>query len=200
MENLKQKNNLNNGFSLVEMLVAIGIFMSIMTLSVSSLISIIGANKKSQIIKSTIDSVTFALENISRDMRMGSNYECSTNNVDFAKICLDSNGGNIGGSAVRYIDNYGDGIIYYFLGGELIRKECTTNFTGCTTSYLVSIDSGAKITSMKFYVIGADKEFDPISTRTQPRAVITASGLISMKGIADTSYNLQTSISQRVRR
>src|ERR1035437_536037 len=95
-KNKNQKNSLKKGFSLVEMLVAVGIFMSIMTIAISSLISIIGANKKAQAIKSTIDSVTFAVENISRDMRMGIDYECSLDNVDFTKSCLDTSGNNIG--------------------------------------------------------------------------------------------------------
>ena len=90
----KQNKNLNKGFSLVEMLVAVGIFMSIMTIAISSLISIIAANKKAQSIKSTIDSVTFAVENISRDMRVGSYYQC-WDGQSFGQDC------SAGGPAVR---------------------------------------------------------------------------------------------------
>jgi Tfp pilus assembly protein PilW len=207
MLNLKQSKNshrasTNRGFSLVEMLVAVGIFMSIMTIAISSLISIIGANKKAQAIKSTIDSVTFAVENISREMRMGTGYECSIDNITFNSSCLDASNNNVGGTGVRYINNSKYGIIYKFSNGVLTRVECPgANYScGLPAVDLISADSGAKINDMRFYIIGADKEFDPIATRTQPRAIITISGLISAKGNNDTSFNLQTSVSQRIRR
>ena len=197
-----KKGNLDAGFSLVEMLVATGIFMSIMTLAITALISIMGANKKAQTIKSTIDSVTFAIENISRDMRMGTDYKCFYGSV-FTSDCTDS---LINGStAVRYKNNSGTYIITYkFLDtNELTVTTCNVSDPDCTspTAYLISKDSGANITSMKFYVIGADHELDSTaSTRTQPRVLISTSGLISVKGAGDTTFNLQTSISQRIRR
>ena len=104
--NIKQQNKSNSrksGFSLVEMLVAIGIFMSIMTLAISSLISIIDANKKVQSTKSTVDSVTFAMEYISRTMRMGTDYRCSTDGSNFQYNCLG------GGKAVKF--NYPSNVI-----------------------------------------------------------------------------------------
>lgn len=209
---LKGKHNILNiksqkGFSLVEMLVAIGIFMSIMTIAISALISIIGANKKAQAIKSTIDSVTFSVEDISRDMRMGTDYKCSLDNINFSYSCLDSNGFNVGGTAVRYINSSGHNIIYTFNGktdpakGVLTKTDLDCGTSPCLAVDLISQDSNVNITNMTFYVIGADHELDTnITTKTQPRVIITASGLISVKGSADTSFNLQTNISQRARR
>lgn len=196
-KNLHRGNDLTSGFSLVEMLVAIGIFMSIMTIAVSSLISIIDANKKAQAIKSTIDSVTFALEDMSRDMRVGTNYWCSIDGVTFnsTKDCTG------GGTAVRYINNSNRGITYNFFGtGQLTKMDCDANFSNCNPAAdLISVDSNANITDMKFYVIGSDNEL--VAPRTQPRVIITASGLVSVSGSSNkSSFNLQTNISQRVRR
>ena len=192
----------NKGFSLVEMLVATGIFMSIMTLAITSLISIMGANKKAQIIKSTIDSVNFAIENMSRDMRMGTDYRCMLDNGDFTNINCPL---DIGSTAVRYNNNLGTlSITYQFIDGELKMTVCPATTPSCsaTPAYLISKDTGANITSVKFYVIGADCELGGPScaSRTQPRVLITTSGLISVKGSPDTSFNVQTSVSQRIRR
>lgn len=182
------------GFSLVEMLVAIGIFMSIMTIAVSSLISIIGATKKAQSIKSTIDSVTFALENISKDMRVGSDYRCSADGV--IKDC------SAGGTVVRYTNAFGNQMTYTFNG-----KQSDSNIGVLTVKTdsnapvdLISQDANVNITDMKFYVIGAVNELASGPTRTQPRVIVTISGLISIKGSANTAFNLQTTISQRTRR
>ena len=212
MFNIKSSENSHGaskkrGFSLVEMLVAIGIFMSIMVIAISSLISIIDADKRTQAIKNTIDSVTFAVEDISRDMRIGYGYQCSMDNSTFSTGCLDASGNNVGGTAVRYTNSAGNTITYTFNGKSDPSKGVLTKLdAGCPTKPLcapvdlISQDSNVSITDMKFYVIGADHEFDTGSTKTQPRVVITASGLISSKGATDTSFNLQTNISQRIRR
>lgn len=191
------KNKKQNGFSLVEMLVAIGIFMTIMTVAITALISIISANRKAQAIKSTIDSVTFAVEDISKDMRVGYGYWCSLNGTEFTatKDCL------AGGKAIKYTNSSGHTIIYTFNGTSIPGIGVLTKNDNGTVVDLISQDSKVNITDFNFYVIGADHELDMnIANRTQPRVVITASGLISTKGNTDTSFNLQTNISQRARR
>jgi len=197
---LNNKIKKQKGFSLVEMLVAVGIFMSIMTIAISSLISIIGANKKAQAIKSTIDSVTFAVEDISRDMRVGTDYTCSLNGSFpvSGKDCTE------GGSAVQYKKSNNDIVTYRFydpaVSANSEKDVLTRQINNDAEIALVSKDSNVDITSMKFYVIGADNEFSAVTAKTQPRVIITASGLISVKGSSDTTFNLQTSISQRARR
>jgi type II secretory pathway pseudopilin PulG len=216
MKNLIQKNSKNGGlssrgvagrgessvfkrgFSLVEMLVAIGIFMSIMTIAISSLISIIGANKKAQAIKGTIDSVTFAIESISKDMRIGSNYLC-LDSGSFTNVCDLQNGS----TAVRYTNGNGQLVTYRFstdLGQPVLSQQIGLVNPAVD---LISRDSNVNISNVKFYIIGADCE-DGIGSgclgKTQPRVIITASGLVQEKGSTDTSFNLQTSVSQRIRR
>jgi len=194
---IKQNNKLNvnstAGFSLVEMLVSIGIFMSIMTIAISSLISIIGANKKAQAIKNTIDSVTFAVENISRDMRAGTDYKCFTSDGFYSSYC-DPEGSN----KVEYTSSDGDHTIQYVFENSVLTK-----IDNNTPVDLISADSNVNIQKMTFYVIGAYCEDSTLegcnSTKTQPRVIITISGLISVKGSDNTSFNLQTSISQRTR-
>jgi type II secretory pathway pseudopilin PulG len=200
----KKQKNLSKGFSLVEMLVAIAVFMSVMTIAVSALITIISSNKKAQAIKTTTDNVTFSIENISRDMRLGTSYACLLNSG--FKDCT------VGNTKVAYINASNHAVIYSFnknpgdINGSLTKKECTTNsISSCVASAdvpvdLISLDSNVKINNMTFYVIGSDNESNPNTTmRTQPRVVITVSGLVSVKGSADTTFNLQTNISQRSR-
>ena len=188
---------IQEGFSLVEMLVAVGIFMSIMTLAVSALISIVGANKKAQLIKSTMDSITFAVEDISRDMRTGTNYSCSTDGgAHYVGDCT------MGGTAVQYKNNVGKQITYTFNGSSDPLKGILTRTDGSTgnTTDLISQGSNVNITNMEFYVIGANCQFGGSCTpKTQPRVIITISGRISVKGSTDTEFNLQTNISQRAR-
>ena len=91
-QRLKNKNrSLLEGFTLVEMLVAIAVFMSVMVVAIGALMSIINANKKNQAIKSVVDNVTFALDSISRDMRSGINYKCSPDGSSYTSDnCINS--------------------------------------------------------------------------------------------------------------
>ena len=203
---ISENKKLKQGFSLVEMLIATAIFMSIMTVAVTALLSIIDADKKAQAIKSTIDGLTFAVEDMSKDMRMGTNYECLSpvDNTTYTKstdACLS------GSKSVEYINSSSEIIRYLFNGtnnsslGILTKTICTSDSTCGPPTDLISQNANVDIANMKFYVIGSDHESDPMSTKTQPRVIITASGLISVKGSNDTptSFNLQTSVSQRVR-
>jgi len=191
-----QKNNTKYGFSLVEMLVATAVFMSIITIAVGSLISLIDANKRAQSIKSTVDSVTFAVENISRDMRGGTEYQCLSDGIYTKSTVICS----LGSNAVKYLNSSGDTIIYTFNGVDTTGLGVLTKEKNGAISDLISQDSNVNITDMKFYVIGSDNELNPNqASRTQPRMIITTSGLISVKG-NNSSFNLQTNISQRTRK
>jgi prepilin-type N-terminal cleavage/methylation domain-containing protein len=204
MKNIKIQNNKNRGFSLVEMLVAIAVFMTIMTIAVSALMTILDSNKKAQAIKTTIDNVTFVIEDISRDMRMGSGYQCSLSSAstDWTTDCD-------GGKAVRFINNSSESnnyIEYIFStttdSQSIIKKlACPSDqYTNCVSSYLISEESNIDIENMSFYIIGATSELSTDPTlRSQPRLIITASGKIISKGSEPTSFNLQTNISQRKR-
>jgi len=206
----KSNKNLKQGFSLVEMLVATAIFMTIMTIAITSLTNIISQNKKAQAIKTTVDSVTFAIESISKDMRMGSNYYCAVDGTTF-----NSNGSKdcpLGSSKIRFIDSSGHGIIYQFSttsGTTLTKTTCDSSFssTSCSSPVdYISEDANVNIGNITFYILGADCESSAAfgcttSTSTQPRVIITASGIISSQGGTDTSgvtsFNLQTTVSQR---
>lgn len=189
----------NRGFTLVEMLVAIAVFMTVMTVAVGSLTSIIEANRKAQSIKSVIDNVTFAIETISRDMRVSNNYKCSVstgNLISFTDSCVS------GGEAIQYKKNDTTYIQYQFLNtqnllnpgdGNLQRRVCSPDPSSCPFVWqsMTAPTSVLEIKNMKFYVLGTDSS-------SQPRVLITAEGTAGQKSSDKTEFNLQTSVSQRL--
>jgi type II secretory pathway pseudopilin PulG len=192
MKNIKTQKNKKLGFSLVEMLVATGVFMSIMTIAVTALISIIDANKKAQAIKNTIDNVTFAIETISRDMRIGKDYGCyNIINGTFTQK-TDCSAGSDG---VIYTNSSGQQVEYLF-STDISKPVLLEKIGDAASVDLISRASNVNIANMKFYVIGAATEK---TLGTQPRVIITISGSITAKGSSPTTFDLQTSISQRAR-
>ena len=171
---------------------AVTLFSVVMTISIGSLLSLVEANRKAQALNSVINNLNFALENMSRNIRVGNTYHCRTSssvppNIDTTKDC--SNGGILFAFEGHKgdITDSTDQIIYRFINSRIEK----------------SIDSGATfiritapevaINSMKFYVVGTTR-----GDTSQPRVVMTVQGTAGISARAQTDFNLQTTVSQRV--
>ena len=60
------------------MIVALGIFTVVALVAIGALVRITDANRKSITLKTTINNLNFALESLSREMRVGGGYHCET--------------------------------------------------------------------------------------------------------------------------
>ena len=101
---LKNKK-INTGFTLVEMMVAIAVFSTVMVVAMSALLIVIDANTKARSLKAAVNNVSFALDSISRDMRMGTEYSCSTGTaLPFSDLTNCPTGGAAGteGKMIKY--------------------------------------------------------------------------------------------------
>lgn len=69
---------MKRGFSLIEMLVALALFASVVIVAVGSIVILIQGQKKSYFLQTNQDNVRFAIEAISREIRTGINYTQDT--------------------------------------------------------------------------------------------------------------------------
>ncbi len=58
------------------MVVSLAIFTVVALVAVGALLKVMDANKKSQSLKTSLNNLNFALDSISREMRVGSTYYC----------------------------------------------------------------------------------------------------------------------------
>ena len=65
------KTNFKNGFTLVELLVAVSLFVVVSTVSIMALITIKEANAKAQVKRNVLSNLSFAVENMARNLRVG---------------------------------------------------------------------------------------------------------------------------------
>ena len=199
------KNNIKkqSGFTLVEMLVSVAVFMSVMTVAVSSLVSIMNVNRKTQEIKNVVDNVTFVVDSISRNTRIGTHYTCSTDGTGFNYVgdCL------AGGHYFQYQKSANEYVQYRFIPtptigeGNIQRRSCTGDNTSCQVVWqsMTAPTDTVNITNMTFYVIGTGTEGLPAALRKQPRVIITVEGVMLESNGTKTSFTLQTTSSQRTR-
>ncbi|MEK7093249.1 MAG: type II secretion system protein, partial [Patescibacteria group bacterium] len=76
---LKPKTyKLSRGFTLIEMIVSVGLFAVVMIICVAALLSLVDANKKAQAIQSVMNNLNVAVDGMVRSIRMGTNYHCGT--------------------------------------------------------------------------------------------------------------------------
>jgi len=185
-----------SGFTLVEMLVAIAVFMIVVTSAVGALYSIMDANRKAQAIKNVVNNVSFALESISKDMRMGKGYKCYLLNGT-EEPCQAS-----GYNMISYISNQDlngddifDDVVWYQFdpiptvesGGGNIQKRYQKIVGGpIIWESLTAPESTVKIKNMTFYVSSNNK-----------KVFITVEGESGTKASLKTDFSLQTTITQR---
>lgn len=196
------------GFTLVEMMVAIAVFSVVMVTAMSALLNVIDANNKARAIKTAINNVNFALEGISRDMRMGKNYKCSDAGGPFVGDCLG------GGDAISFLSKRASGNYIYYkyvtvqINGKDIGRiqSCVSditdiNGTSCNGEYFAVTSAEVDLNKVRFYVKGVEDSLTPAPNRTQPRMIMTVSGTAGPENKASlqTTFDLQTSVSQRIR-
>ncbi len=189
----KQKSN-KKGFSLVEMLVAAALFSGVMIIAVGALLALVDANRKAQAINSVMNNLNFALENMSRNIRVGSTYHCEVTNsvpadVDVPKDC--SNGGLLFAfeSSSGDTGTKTDQIVYRINGTRLEKSE----EGGATGTFINITAPEVSIDNFSFYVDGTS-----LADNMQPRVVITLQGSAGETAKVRTEFNLQTTVSQRV--
>lgn len=194
-------NKAKSGFTLVEMLVAVAVFMVVVTSAVTAIYSMIDANKKSRSIKDVVSNVNFSLESISRDMRMGKDYQCADENGNF--ISCNSSSGNIAISFISNKDINMDGesddkIWYRFVdrpssGEGNIQRGYIKSGTIVWESLTAPIET-VKINDMLFFVSG-----NSLDDLLQPKVFIAIQGESGNNQKTRTEFSLQTTISQRSR-
>ncbi len=205
----KLKNN-NLGFTLIEMIVSLGVFSIVVTTAVGAMLVLISTNQQLQAEQSVMTNLSFALDTMTREIRTGYNYYCASTDTDSSTVftgagheslatttqdCADGRNGALrqgisffeGGNSLSGDD---DRILYYYAEDE---KTIWRRVGNGTAQSIVS--SGLEISEMQFYVSGSE-DLDDGDTE-QPTVTIYIEAV--EKESADSKvYYLQTTVTQRI--
>lgn len=69
------------GFTMVEMVVAVGLFLTLMLIIVGSFLSITDAARKARSTRIALDNISAAVDYMAREIRLGSYFHCETDTV-----------------------------------------------------------------------------------------------------------------------
>ncbi len=182
----------SKGFSLVELLVAIAIFVVILTFSMGSLLSVLDAGRKARSLKSVMTNLNFTLEIMSREIKFGKNYRCGVA-TSFPPAPLNCTGQSSPGTAISFVSSEGQNIIYKInSAGNGIEKSINGG-----TSYLAVTAPEVTIQDLRFYVFNSYPQSGSSPDDAQPRVVILIRGYAGEKPSLQSNFTLQTTVSQR---
>lgn len=169
---------INRGYTLIELMVAVGLFALIMTLASGAYLVMIGINRQAQGITAGINDLSFALEAMTRSIRTGTGYSC-----------------NGAGDCPNGADNFSftnasGAQVSYRLAGSVIQQAVDGVTSPLTDS------SSVTVTSLMFYVSGTLKTSD--GNYEQPHVTVTVSGTISPgHGKPPESFTVETGATMR---
>ena len=69
-----------SGFTLIEIIVSLGVFSVVLMIAVGALLVLIVSNRQLQDEQSVLSNLSFALDSMTREIRTGSNYFCAASN------------------------------------------------------------------------------------------------------------------------
>lgn len=69
-------NKLRHGFTLIEMIVSLGVFSVVLTITTGALLSLISSNQRYQNEQNVMTNLSFTLDSMTRELRTGFNYNC----------------------------------------------------------------------------------------------------------------------------
>lgn len=192
---LQKNKNYSQGFTLIELMVASTLFTVVMMMGVGSLVVSSNSAKSSQKMRIAVDNVNFAVESMTRELRTGSIYYCTSGGVDLAALaselqCL------LGGDIIAFTPQKVGEIqevsrVAYKISD---RGDNTFSLQRCETSSpcydIVSND--VNIERLNFHLLFNDS----YNIKVQPRVEILIKGTVKTKdGLAP--FALQTMVSQR---
>ena len=191
---LNKKNNLVGGYTIIETMIALSIFLIVIIIGVGSLLNASLVNKKSQDTRSIMDSLNFAMEDMSRNIRIGYDYQCLVEGGEYndnsalgtPTSCLSGFGVAFESSEGRSNDNT-DQWLYYVSGGKLIKSTSGIGGEIQMTPDEVEITNP----NYNFSVVGAER-FSGTMDKQQPLVIIRLSGNITKRAVSYTHLTLPT--------
>lgn len=180
--NIRIKNN--KGFTLVELMVSLSIFVVVMTVIMGSILAVLDVNNKDQTKKTAMDNLNVSLESMSRTVRFGTIYHCGS----FGTLSQPADCAS-GGSSFTLKAADGTQVTYSLSGGAITRSV-----NGGTAQAMTSPE--ISITSLAFRVFGS---YAYGTDYLQPQVIITVTGTAGTAGkVKDQStFQIETTVSQR---
>jgi len=184
------------GFTLIEVMISIGLFSVIMVVGITAILSVNNTYRKTRTMRSAIDNLSFIMEDMTRNIRLGSRYRCLTtrpSGTPTTEIEQPKDGAGCLGIAFEPFwdqptDDPGDQVIYFIEDQSIFKSmDGGENFEPMN-----SIDVKIYQNTSGFNVYASSPD-----SNDQPSVLIILGGEVEV-GANVTTFDLQTTVSQRL--
>jgi prepilin-type N-terminal cleavage/methylation domain-containing protein len=174
--------NSSQGFTLIEIMTAVSIFLVVMTISMGSLVSIYDANRRSQSLRSLMGNLNLAVESMVKEIRFGNNYHCGTGGTLTSPSNCPS-----GDNFFSFLSSETKQTIYRLSGTSIEKSVGGGPYIAVTAPEII-------IEDLRFYTVGAGTSGGDAAL--QPKVLVKIKGYAGT-GKARSDFTLQTLVSQR---
>jgi type II secretory pathway pseudopilin PulG len=182
---------------MVEMIVAVGLFAIVMTVSIGALLSLVEANRRAQALQSVVNNLNVAVDGMVRSIREGSGYYCGgvASSGNPTEDCTENGEELFSFTPFHASGENPDPWLYWFDldengVGRLYKSEDGTQAGGLpVTSPEVSIES------VIFYVFGSTRGGGDLF---QPKVTVVIKGTAGRKITSRSTFHVQATAVQRV--
>ncbi len=200
MKNISNKK----AFTLIEVVVAVGLFSIVMMVALAIILSVVDNNKKVHSVNVVVDNLNFAIDSMVRDIKTGKFYQCGIKNT----INIGDDSGCSAGqnnTAITLVSTLydKDKIVQYEFKEDLkkiFKSSCDISTTsggstqvvgtGCTIPTELT-SSEITITAVNF-VVNPGRPSD-----SQPTVFVLINGTSAINPTEASDFTIQTLISQR---
>ncbi len=169
--------NVHRGYTLLEMIVSVGIFSVIMLAATGAYLKLIALDREARATNELVTNLSFAVDSMSRSVRTGSDYKCNKTGTN----CVN-------GTSFRFTDADGRQIDY-----ELSSGRVTESINGAAVALT---DPRISINTLNFIVRGVGAA-ESCGSRVQPQVIFTLQGSLVTGQGDSVSFAIEGSATQR---
>ncbi len=173
----------NRGFTLIELMVSLGVFTIVMTIAAGGYLVMINVNRHAQGIATGINNLSFALDTMTRSIRTGTNYSC-----DGSGDC------SAGGASLSFIDQDHNRVTYAVSSDGTAIQSTEVTPSGNSVVYRLT-EPSVTISKLTFYVSGTASA--SAGDYSQPHVTMVVSGSVSVGPGTSQSFTVQTGATMR---
>lgn len=174
----------SRGYTLLEMIVAVGIFSLVMLTATGAFLTLIRLDREARLTNDVVTNLSFAVDSMARTLRTGTNYDCTPASQGSYDNCLG------GGTSVRFTDADGRAIVYALSSGQI-----TVSINGGAATPLT--DPRVSIQTLTFYVRGVGTT-ESAGQKTEPQVTFTIYGQMTTAQGNSVDFTIQGGATQRI--
>ena len=172
--------NPQRGYTLIELIVSVGIFSMIMLLATGAYLSLLGYNRQARAMSVVMSDLSYAMDQMSRELRTGTHFTCPTSGCAHV-------------SSVSFTNDQNQAITYMLANGALAR---------CVNQPVCNANTATPVTNPDITVSTLDFTISGNATyasgdRTQPLVLISVVGKVTA-GKQSAPFSIETSATQRL--